>query len=63
MIALAVGAVVAGEPWFGWYVLALVLASYVESFLLMVKATQNLPFRLADLLAGEKAADKAGDRE
>ena len=60
MIALAVGAVVAGEPWFGWFVLAVVLASYVEFLLLVVKATQNVPFRLAGLLAGAAYMGIAG---
>ena len=38
MIALSVGALVAGEPWFGWFVLAVVLATLVEFVLLVVKA-------------------------
>lgn len=52
MIALAVGALVAGDPWFGWFILAVVLATFVEFLLLVVKATQNVPFRLAGLLSG-----------
>ena len=52
MIALAVGAVIAGDPWFDWFVLAVVLVTYVEFLLLVVKATPNVPFRLAGLLAG-----------
>ena len=36
MIGLAVGAVMAGDPWFDWFVLAVVLATYVEFLLLVV---------------------------
>ena len=52
MIAVAVGALVAGNPWFDWFILAVVLASLVEFVLLVVKATPNVPFRLAGILAG-----------
>ena len=52
MIALSVGALVAGEPWFGWFVLAVVLATLVEFVLLVVKATPNISYRLAGILAG-----------
>tara|TARA_B100000678_G_scaffold117445_1_gene98480 strand:+ start:2819 stop:3529 length:711 start_codon:yes stop_codon:yes gene_type:complete len=52
MIALSVGALVAGEPWFGWFVLAVVLATLVEFVLLAVKATPNISYRLAGILAG-----------
>lgn len=60
MVALAVGALVAGPPWFTWFVLAVVLASYVEFLLLVVKATPNIPFRLAGLLAGAVYMGLAG---
>ncbi|WP_370188928.1 phosphatidate cytidylyltransferase [Qipengyuania sp.] len=52
MIVLAVGALWAGDPWFGWFILAVVLAALVEFVLLVVKATPNVPFRLAGILAG-----------
>lgn len=52
MVALAVGALWAGKPWFGWFILAVVLAALVEFVLLVVKATSNVPFRLAGILAG-----------
>ncbi len=52
MIALSAGALVAGEPWFGWFVLAVVLATLVEFVLLVVKATPNISYRLAGILAG-----------
>lgn len=60
MIALAVGALVAGDPWLDWFVLAVVLATFVEFVLLVVKATANVPFRLAGLLAGAVYMGLAG---
>ena len=50
MIALAVGALVAGAPWLGWFILAVTLATMVEFVLLMVKATPSVAFRLAGIL-------------
>ena len=50
MIALAVGALVAGAPWLGWFILAVTLATMVEFVLLMVKVTPSVPFRLAGIL-------------
>lgn len=52
MIGLAVGALVAGDPWLDWFILAVVLATLVEFVLLVVGATQNLSYRLAAILAG-----------
>ncbi|WP_291170829.1 phosphatidate cytidylyltransferase [Erythrobacter sp.] len=52
MIVVAAGALVAGDPWFGWFILAVVLATMIEFVLLVVKATQNIPYRLAGILAG-----------
>ena len=60
MVALAGGALVAGDPWFGWFVLAVVLATLVEFVLLVVKATTNIPYRLAALLAGTVYIGLAG---
>ena len=60
MIGLAVGAVMAGDPWFDWFVLAVVLATYVEFLLLVVKATPNVALRLASLLAGAVYIGLAG---
>lgn len=51
MLALAVGAVLAGDPWFDWFILAVVLAALVEFVLLVVKATPVIPFRLAGIIA------------
>lgn len=52
MLALAAGAVIAGDPWFDWFVLAVVLAALIEFILLVVKATAVVPFRLAGILSG-----------
>ncbi|MEX0341600.1 MAG: phosphatidate cytidylyltransferase [Erythrobacter sp.] len=60
MIVVAVGALVAGNPWFGWFVLAVVLATMFEFVLLVVKATQNVPYRLAALIAGAVYIGLAG---
>lgn len=60
MVALAVGALLAGDPWFDWFVVAVIVATYVEFLLLVVKATQNVPYRLAALLAGAVYIGLAG---
>ena len=60
MLALALGALVAGDPWFDWFVVAVVLAALVEFVLLVVKATANIPFRLAGILAGAVYMGLAG---
>lgn len=60
MVAVAVGALVAGDPWFDWFILAIILATFIEFLLLVVKATQNVPFRLAGLLAGAVYIGLAG---
>ena len=52
MIALAVGALIAGAPWLGWFILAVTLATMVEFVLLMVKVTPSVPYRLAGILGG-----------
>ena len=60
MIALAVGALLAGDPWLDWFILAVVLATMVEFVLLVVKATTNVPYRLAAILAGAVYIGLAG---
>ncbi len=52
MIALAVGALLAGDPWFGWFILAVALVTMLEFVLLVIKATPNVSYRLAGILAG-----------
>ncbi|MBX7514860.1 phosphatidate cytidylyltransferase [Qipengyuania sp. GH38] len=52
MVAVAVAALVAGDPWLDWFIAAVVLATFVEFVLLVVKATSNVPYRLAAILAG-----------
>ena len=52
MIAIAAAALVAGDPWLDWLIAAVVLGTLVEFILLVVKATQNVPYRLAGILAG-----------
>ncbi|MEZ5679915.1 MAG: phosphatidate cytidylyltransferase [Erythrobacter sp.] len=60
MIGLAVAALMAGDPWFDWFVVAVVLVTMVEFVLLVVKATANIPFRLAAILAGAVYIGLAG---
>ena len=52
MLALAIAAVVAGGAVFDTFVVLVALAAFVEFLLLVVKATPNIPFRLAAILAG-----------
>ena len=52
MIAIAAAALVAGNPWLDWLIAAVVLGALVEFILLVVKATQNVSYRLAGILAG-----------
>ncbi|WP_324827912.1 phosphatidate cytidylyltransferase [Qipengyuania zhejiangensis] len=60
MLAIAIGALVAGDPWLDWLIAAVVLAAFVEFVLLVVKATQNVPYRLAGILAGAAYIGLAG---
>ncbi len=52
MIAIAVAAVMAGDPWLGWFILTVALATLVELVLIVIRATANVLFRLAGILAG-----------
>ncbi|WP_232725768.1 phosphatidate cytidylyltransferase [Qipengyuania seohaensis] len=52
MVAVAVAALIAGDPWLDWFIAAVVLATFLEFILLVVKATTNVSYRLAAILAG-----------
>ncbi len=52
MIALLVTAVWNGDPLLNWFIALIALVCFVEFVLLVVKATPNVPFRLAGILAG-----------
>lgn len=52
MLALAIGALVIGGRVFDTFVVLVALAAFVEFVLLVVKATANIPYRLAAILAG-----------
>ncbi len=60
MIAIAVGAVLAGDPWLDGFILAVVLATLVELVLLVVRATARPPFRFAGIVAGALYVGFAG---
>ena len=52
MLAVAGVALWAGQPWLGWFVLAVVLVAFAEFVRLVVKATANQAYRIAGILAG-----------
>ena len=52
MLALAIGALVIGGRMFDTFVVLVALAAFVEFVLLVVKATADIPYRLAAILAG-----------
>jgi phosphatidate cytidylyltransferase len=52
MLAVAIGALVAGGRTFDGFVLIVALVAFVEFVLLVVKATANIPFRFAAIVAG-----------
>ena len=52
MLALAIGALVAGGTVFDAFVVIVSLVAFVEFVLLIVNATANIPYRLAALIAG-----------
>ncbi|MXO74419.1 phosphatidate cytidylyltransferase [Altererythrobacter aerius] len=51
MLAAAIGALVAGGAVFDTFVVVVALVALVECILLIVRATPNVPFRLAGVLA------------
>lgn len=52
MIALAAAAMIAGGSVFDTFVVLVALATFVEFVLLVVRATDNLPYRFAALIVG-----------
>lgn len=52
MLALAIGALIVGGRVFDTFVVLVTLAAFVEFVLLVVRATANIPYRLAAILAG-----------
>jgi phosphatidate cytidylyltransferase len=52
ILALAIGAIVAGGPVFTGFVAVVALAAFVEFVLLVVRATANIPYRFAAIVAG-----------
>ena len=52
MLAAAVAAIVVGGRVFDTFVLAVTLVAFVEFVLLVVRATANIPYRLAASIAG-----------
>jgi phosphatidate cytidylyltransferase len=52
MLAVAIAALVIGGRTFDTFVVVVALAAFAEFVLLVVKATSNIPFRLAAIIAG-----------
>jgi len=52
MLAVAIAALVIGGRTFDGFVLVVALVAFVEFVLLVVKATPNIPFRFAAIIAG-----------
>jgi phosphatidate cytidylyltransferase len=52
MLALAIGALAIGGGAFNAFVVLVALAAFVEFILLVVRATANIPYRFAAILAG-----------
>lgn len=52
MVAIAGTALWLGGRWLDLFIVAVALAAFVEFIFLIVRATANIPFRLAGLLAG-----------
>jgi len=52
MLAAAIGALVIGGRTFDAFVIIVALVAFVEFVLLVVRATANVPFRLAAIIAG-----------
>ena len=60
MIAVAIAAVVAGDPWLDGFIALVALATFVEFVRLVLKATAKLPFRILAVLAGAVYIGSAG---
>ena len=52
MLAIAIAALVAGDPWLDWFITAVVAATLVEFILLVLKATDKPLNRALAVLAG-----------
>ncbi|WP_336986861.1 phosphatidate cytidylyltransferase [Altererythrobacter aquiaggeris] len=52
MLGLAIAAIWLGGNWLKGFIVLVALACFVEYVLLVVKATGNIPYRLAGLIAG-----------
>ena len=52
MLLLAGAAFAFGDPWLRGFIALAALAAFIEFLLLVVKATANVPYRLAAILAG-----------
>ncbi|MBX7532018.1 phosphatidate cytidylyltransferase [Qipengyuania sp. 1XM1-15A] len=52
MLAVAVAALMAGDPWLDYFIIAVVAATLVEFVRLVLKATEKLAFRIVALAAG-----------
>lgn len=52
MLAIAISAVVAGGIWFQGFIAAVALITLVEFVMLVIKATDNVPYRIAAIIAG-----------
>lgn len=52
MLAVAVAALMAGDPWLDYFIIAVVAATLVEFIRLVLKATEKLAFRIVALAAG-----------
>ena len=60
MLAVAIGALVAGDPWLDWFIIAVVLATLVEFVLLVLKATGKAANRFVGIIAGTLYIAAAG---
>ncbi|MBX7526450.1 phosphatidate cytidylyltransferase [Qipengyuania sp. 1NDH10] len=52
MLAVAIGALFAGDPWLDMFITAVVIATLVEFVLLVLKATQSTVARIIAVVAG-----------
>lgn len=60
MLAVAVGAMLAGDPWLDIFIVAVVATTMVELVLLVMKATASWPLRIVGFVAGAAYVVAAG---
>ena len=60
MLAIAIAALVAGDPWLDYFIAAVVLVTLVEFVRLVLKATGKLPARIVAIAAGAAYIGLAG---